>query len=111
MTFTDPAGFEQSLDGGVKRRRADRDFAIGKFTRLLHDGVAMLVAVGECEQDKEGRGGKRKIGAIHGLYISSDDISCQERNTALSAPFIEAESPPQLQHEMCHQFDADESET
>src|ERR1700722_6764235 len=45
------------------------------------------------------------------LYISSDDISCQERNTALSAPVIEAGPAAQLQRQMRHQFDACESET
>jgi len=41
--FLDPARIEQALDGGIKRRRAYLDAAIGKLTCVLHDRAAMLV--------------------------------------------------------------------
>ena len=53
--FGDEGGGEEAVDGAVERSRAHGDV----MASFLHDGVAVLFAVGEREEDGEDGWGER----------------------------------------------------
>src|SRR5438067_4195485 len=62
---------EHALEGAVERAGAEAQRAVGARGDLLHDRVAVAVAVGERDEDVENGGGQRHPRAT----ISRSDIS------------------------------------
>jgi hypothetical protein len=69
--FFDQALLEHAADGTVKSSGAQLDLALGPGCDILHDGVAMTVAIGERDQDMEdGRWERQeRVWVIHFDYI------------------------------------------
>jgi hypothetical protein len=68
--FFDQALLQHAADGTVKRAGTECDLAIGTRGDVLHDGVAVAVAIGERDQDVEDSGREWRInsGVCHDLY-------------------------------------------
>jgi len=63
--LNDPVG-EQSLDDGVESAGAEPDVSIGLLLDIFQDGVAMLLAIAEGEQDLKHSGGQDDVGRLTG---------------------------------------------
>ena len=75
--FFDEAAAHHAVDGTVERAGAHGEAASAVFGYGLHDGVAVLFAVGEGEQDGEDGGGEREVlvRRAHVTDISVTDVS------------------------------------
>jgi hypothetical protein len=56
--FDDQAIFEESLDCAIESASAKAEFAGGADNDVLHDAVAVLIPVGEGDQDVKGLRGE-----------------------------------------------------
>src|SRR5262249_8685004 len=59
----------QPVDGAVERPGTELELALGARRDVLHDGVAVAVAVGKGDEDME-------RGWCHGSTITASDITC-----------------------------------
>ena len=58
--FVDEGEVEETLESGVERAGAHANLARRKFVGFLHDGVAVLGAIGEGKKDEEDGWGERE---------------------------------------------------
>jgi hypothetical protein len=76
--FFDEVGIDQPLESAVKRGGPEPDFAARAVQDFLHYGVAMLVLVGEAEENVEpvGLEGEKLFRRRHiyqAIYISDEN--------------------------------------
>ena len=60
VDFFDEGQVHELLDGGVEGGWTHADVGVGEGFDLLHDAIAVLLAVGEGEEDEEAGGGEGK---------------------------------------------------
>src|SRR5271169_5813754 len=71
--FFDQALFQEALDCAVQRAGAEANLSAGSLADLLHDGIAVAIAIGERHENVESVPGKKK--GSHGTTISSFAIA------------------------------------